>query len=33
MPVEFRSVIPIFRIYSLDKAREFYVDFLGCTID
>ena len=33
MPVEFRSVIPIFRIYLLDKAREFYVDFLGCTID
>src|SRR5215210_6779538 len=33
MAIEFKWVIPIFRIYSLDKAREFYVDFLGCTID
>ena len=33
MSIEFRSVIPIFRIYSLDKAREFYVDFLGCKVD
>jgi catechol 2,3-dioxygenase-like lactoylglutathione lyase family enzyme len=33
MSIEFRSVIPTFRIYSLDKAREFYVDFLGCKVD
>ena len=33
MSIEFRSVIPTFRIYSLEKAREFYVDFLGCKVD
>ena len=33
MPVEFRSVIPIFRIFSLEKAREFYLGFLGCKVD
>ena len=33
MAIEFRSVIPIFRIYSLEKAREFYLDFLGCKVD
>jgi hypothetical protein len=33
MTVTFEGVIPIFRIFSLEKAREFYVDFLGCTID
>jgi catechol 2,3-dioxygenase-like lactoylglutathione lyase family enzyme len=31
--IEFRSVIPTFRIFSLDKAREFYLDFLGCKVD
>jgi uncharacterized glyoxalase superfamily protein PhnB len=25
--------IPIFRIFNEDKAREFYVDYLGFTID
>ncbi len=25
--------IPILRIFSVDKAREFYVDFLGFTVD
>jgi hypothetical protein len=29
MPIELRSVIPIVRIFSVGKAREFCVDFLG----
>jgi ribosomal-protein-alanine N-acetyltransferase len=28
-----QSVIPILRIFSVDKAREFYVDYLGCKVD
>jgi catechol 2,3-dioxygenase-like lactoylglutathione lyase family enzyme len=33
MAVEFKRAVPIFRIFSLEKAREFYVDFLGCKVD
>lgn len=33
MTTEFTQVVPIFRIFSLEKAREFYLDFLGCKID
>ncbi len=33
MPVEFHAVIPTFRIFSLEKALEFYVGFLGCKVD
>jgi catechol 2,3-dioxygenase-like lactoylglutathione lyase family enzyme len=33
MTVKFDRAVPIFRIYSLEKAREFYVDFLGFKID
>jgi catechol 2,3-dioxygenase-like lactoylglutathione lyase family enzyme len=33
MTIAFERAIPIFRIFSLDKAREFYVDFLGCKVD
>jgi hypothetical protein len=33
MPIGFQSVIPVFRIFSIEKAREFYLDFLGCIID
>jgi catechol 2,3-dioxygenase-like lactoylglutathione lyase family enzyme len=33
MAVEFKRVVPIFRIFSLEKAREFYLDFLGCKVD
>ncbi len=33
MPVLMTSAIPIFRIFSKEKAVEFYVDFLGFTID
>jgi len=27
------QTIPILRIFSLDKAREFYVGFLGFSVD
>ena len=33
MPIEFRKAVPVFRIFSLEKAREFYLDFLGFQID
>lgn len=33
MAVEFKRTVPIFRIFSLEKAREFYVDFLGFKVD
>ena len=33
MSIEFAKTVPVFRIYSYDKAREFYVDFLGFKID
>ena len=33
MTIEFERAIPIFRIFSLEKAREFYVDFVGCKVD
>ena len=33
MTIEFQRVVPIFRIFSLEKAREFYLDFLGCKVD
>ena len=33
MAIEFGRVVPTFRIFSLDKAREFYEGFLGCTVD
>jgi uncharacterized glyoxalase superfamily protein PhnB len=29
----FCAAIPILRIFSVEKAKEFYVDFLGFTID
>lgn len=31
--IAFRTVAPIFRIFDEAKAREFYVGFLGCTVD
>ncbi len=31
--IAFDQTAPIFRIFDEDKAREFYVDFLGFTID
>ena len=30
---QLKVAIPILRIFSVDKAKEFYVDFLGFTID
>src|SRR5687768_17254474 len=27
------SAIPVLRVFSVDKAREFYVDFLGFALD
>lgn len=29
----FHSPIPILRMFSLDKAREFYLDYLGFAVD
>jgi catechol 2,3-dioxygenase-like lactoylglutathione lyase family enzyme len=31
--MSFSPAIPILRIFSIDKAREFYLDFLGFTLD
>jgi uncharacterized glyoxalase superfamily protein PhnB len=31
--VEFQQTIPIFRIFSVEKAKEFYVNFLGFGVD
>ncbi|ANZ15437.1 glyoxalase superfamily protein [Streptomyces noursei] len=28
-----RRAVPIFRIFDVAKAHEFYVDYLGCTLD
>jgi catechol 2,3-dioxygenase-like lactoylglutathione lyase family enzyme len=33
MSVTFTPAIPVFRIFSVEKAREFYLDFLGFTLD
>jgi catechol 2,3-dioxygenase-like lactoylglutathione lyase family enzyme len=33
MAVQFQRVVPVFRIFSLEKAREFYLDFLDCKVD
>ena len=33
MAIEFKRAVPIVRIFSLDKAREFYLDFLGFKVD
>jgi catechol 2,3-dioxygenase-like lactoylglutathione lyase family enzyme len=33
MAIQFQRAVPIFRIFSLEKAREFYLDFLGFKVD
>lgn len=33
MSSSFKSAIPILRIFSVEKAKEFYIDFLGFKID
>jgi catechol 2,3-dioxygenase-like lactoylglutathione lyase family enzyme len=31
--VEFKTVIPILRMFDVAKAREFYIEYLGFTVD
>lgn len=33
MTIQFQRTVPIFRIFSLEKAREFYLDYLGFKVD
>jgi catechol 2,3-dioxygenase-like lactoylglutathione lyase family enzyme len=33
MTIRFGRVVPTFRIFSVEKAREFYLDFLGFKVD
>ena len=33
MTIEFQRVVPILRIFDIEKAKEFYVGYLGCTVD
>jgi len=33
MPIELHAGVPILRTFDIDKAREFYVGWLGCTVD
>ena len=33
MTITFKRTVPILRIFSVEKAREFYVDWLGFTVD
>lgn len=33
MLVEFTRVVPVLRTFDTDKATEFYVDYLGMTVD
>ena len=33
MAIEFERAVPVFRIFSLEKAREFYLDFLGFKVE
>ncbi len=33
MAVEFRRATPILRIFDIAKAREFYLGFLGLSVD
>ena len=33
MPIQMLQTIPVLRIFSVEKAKEFYVDFLGFQID
>jgi catechol 2,3-dioxygenase-like lactoylglutathione lyase family enzyme len=33
MTMRFDRTVPIFRIFSVDKAREFYLGFLGFRVD
>jgi hypothetical protein len=33
MTIQFQRTVPIFRIFSIEKAREFHLDYLGFKID
>lgn len=33
MSIEFDQTVPVFRIFDETKAREFYLDFLGFSVD
>ncbi len=33
MAVTFERVVPVLRIFDVDRAREFYVEYLGFTVD
>jgi catechol 2,3-dioxygenase-like lactoylglutathione lyase family enzyme len=33
MTINFQRTVPTFRIFSLEKAREFYLDFLGFKVE
>ena len=33
MPVAFQQIIPILRIFDVAKAKEFYVDYLGFSLN
>ena len=33
MTTRFTRIVPILRIFDISKAREFYLDFLGCKVD
>jgi catechol 2,3-dioxygenase-like lactoylglutathione lyase family enzyme len=33
MAIQIQQTIPIFRIFDLAKAREFYIDYLGFRVD
>jgi hypothetical protein len=33
MTIHFERTVPVFRIFSLEKAREFYLGFLGFSVD
>ncbi|MEU8913880.1 MULTISPECIES: glyoxalase superfamily protein [Streptomyces] len=33
MTLDFHRTVPVFRIFDVAKAHEFYLDYLGCTVD
>ena len=33
MTTRFTRIVPILRIFDIGKARQFYLDFLGCKLD
>jgi extradiol dioxygenase family protein len=33
MTAQFLRTVPVLRMFDIAKAREFYVDFLGCKVD